>query len=80
MPHRAVAGGTCLITGAPGALAKTLLVKSIAQIFHLKIPVAVPVHDRPPAGGNIKGTENLQESTERARRIRTFCRRALFEI
>src|SRR5258708_16608863 len=29
------AGGHCLITGAPG-LAKTLLVKSIAQIFHLK--------------------------------------------
>src|SRR6185436_6379228 len=28
-------GGHCLITGAPG-LAKTLLVKSIAQIFHLK--------------------------------------------
>src|SRR5205823_1263641 len=28
------AGGHCLITGAPG-LAKTLLVKSIAQIFHL---------------------------------------------
>ena len=29
------AGGHCLITGAPG-LAKTLLVRSIAQIFHLK--------------------------------------------
>src|SRR6266516_3561503 len=29
------AGGHCLITGAPG-LAKTLLVKSLAQIFHLK--------------------------------------------
>lgn len=30
-----VAGGHCLITGAPG-LAKTLLVRSVAQIFHLK--------------------------------------------
>src|SRR5262245_61836218 len=30
-----LAGGHCLITGAPG-LAKTLLVRSIAQIFHLK--------------------------------------------
>src|SRR5260370_31493351 len=30
-----LAGGHCLITGAPG-LAKTLLVKSIARIFHLK--------------------------------------------
>ena len=29
-----LAGGHCLITGAPG-LAKTLLVKSIARIFHL---------------------------------------------
>src|ERR1043165_7295898 len=29
-----LAGGHCLITGAPG-LAKTLLVKSIAQMFHL---------------------------------------------
>jgi MoxR-like ATPase len=29
------AGGHCLITGAPG-LAKTLLVRSIAQIFHLR--------------------------------------------
>ncbi len=28
-------GGHCLITGAPG-LAKTLLVRSIAQMFHLK--------------------------------------------
>ena len=30
-----LAGGHCLITGAPG-LAKTLLVKSLAQLFHLK--------------------------------------------
>jgi hypothetical protein len=30
-----LSGGHCLITGAPG-LAKTLLVKSIARIFHLK--------------------------------------------
>ncbi|MDP6467100.1 MAG: MoxR family ATPase, partial [Pirellulaceae bacterium] len=29
------AGGHCLLTGAPG-LAKTLLVHSVAQIFHLK--------------------------------------------
>ena len=28
------AGGHCLITGAPG-LAKTLLVRSLAQMFHL---------------------------------------------
>ena len=29
-----MAGGHCLITGAPG-LAKTLLVQSVSQIFHL---------------------------------------------
>ena len=28
------AGGHCLLTGAPG-LAKTLLVRSLAQVFHL---------------------------------------------
>ena len=34
------AGGHCLITGAPG-LAKTLLVRSIAQIFQLGIKLGV---------------------------------------
>ncbi|HMO86641.1 MAG TPA: AAA family ATPase, partial [Lacipirellulaceae bacterium] len=30
-----LAGGHCLITGAPG-LAKTLLIRTIARVFHLK--------------------------------------------
>jgi MoxR-like ATPase len=53
-----LAGGHCLITGAPG-LAKTLLVKSIAQIFHLKFRRIQFTPDLMPA--DITGTEILQE-------------------
>jgi MoxR-like ATPase len=56
-----LAGGHCLITGAPG-LAKTLLVKSIAQIFHLKFQRIQFTPDLMPA--DITGTEILQDSTE----------------
>ena len=57
------AGGHCLITGAPG-LAKTLLVKSIAQIFHLKFQRVQLTPDLMPA--DITGTEILQDTgTER---------------
>src|SRR6266496_4158237 len=56
-----LAGGHCLITGAPG-LAKTLLVKSIAQIFHLKFQRIQFTPDLMPA--DITGTEILQESGE----------------
>lgn len=59
------AGGHCLITGAPG-LAKTLLVKSIAQIFHLKFQRIQFTPDLMPA--DITGTEILQE-TEQGRRM-----------
>src|SRR5215468_1364888 len=55
------AGGHCLITGAPG-LAKTLLVKSIARIFHLKFQRIQFTPDLMPA--DITGTEILQESPE----------------
>lgn len=55
------AGGHCLITGAPG-LAKTLLVKSIAQIFHLKFQRIQFTPDLMPA--DITGTEILQEGVE----------------
>src|SRR5215831_1743211 len=55
------AGGHCLITGAPG-LAKTLLVKSIAQIFHLKFQRIQFTPDLMPA--DITGTEILQETSE----------------
>jgi MoxR-like ATPase len=53
------AGGHCLITGAPG-LAKTLLVKSIAQIFHLEFRRIQFTPDLMPS--DITGVEILQES------------------
>jgi MoxR-like ATPase len=55
------AGGHCLITGAPG-LAKTLLVKSIAQIFHLQFQRIQFTPDLMPA--DITGTEILEESPD----------------
>src|SRR6266516_4687719 len=48
------AGGHCLITGAPG-LAKTLLIKSLAQIFHLKFQRIQFTPDLMPA--DITGVE-----------------------
>src|SRR6202008_2270409 len=55
------AGGHCLITGAPG-LAKTLLVKTIARIFHLKFQRIQFTPDLMPA--DITGTEILQDTGE----------------
>src|SRR5687767_5279155 len=52
-------GGHCLITGAPG-LAKTLLVKTVAQIFHLKFQRIQFTPDLMPA--DITGTEILEET------------------
>ncbi len=60
------AGGHCLITGAPG-LAKTLLVKSMAQIFHLKFQRIQFTPDLMPA--DITGVEILQESSEGRRMV-----------
>src|SRR5690242_5325273 len=68
-----LSGGHCLITGAPG-LAKTLLVKSIAQIFHLKFQRIQFTPDLMPA--DITGTEILQETNE-GRRM-TFIRGPVF--
>jgi MoxR-like ATPase len=67
------AGGHCLITGAPG-LAKTLLVKSIARIFHLKFQRIQFTPDLMPA--DITGTEILQETGEG--RKMTFVRGPVF--
>ncbi len=60
------AGGHCLITGAPG-LAKTLLVRSIAQIFHLKFQRIQFTPDLMPA--DITGTEILEETGDGLRRM-----------
>ena len=56
-----LAGGHCLLTGAPG-LAKTLLVKSVAQTFDLKFQRIQFTPDLMPA--DITGTEILTESAE----------------
>jgi MoxR-like ATPase len=60
------AGGHCLITGAPG-LAKTLLVRSIAQIFHLKFQRIQFTPDLMPA--DITGTEILEQAEGGHRRM-----------
>ena len=67
------AGGHCLITGAPG-LAKTLLVKSIARIFHLKFQRIQFTPDLMPT--DITGTEILQDTGEG--RKMTFVRGPVF--
>jgi MoxR-like ATPase len=60
------AGGHCLITGAPG-LAKTLLVRSIAQIFHLRFQRIQFTPDLMPA--DITGTEILEDTGAGHRRM-----------
>lgn len=59
-------GGHCLITGAPG-LAKTLLVRTIAQIFRLQFQRIQFTPDLMPA--DITGTEILEESAGGPRRM-----------
>jgi MoxR-like ATPase len=68
------AGGHCLITGAPG-LAKTLLVRSIAQMFHLKFQRIQFTPDLMPA--DITGTEILEDSGDGRRRMQ-FVRGPIF--
>jgi MoxR-like ATPase len=68
------AGGHCLITGAPG-LAKTLLVRSIAQIFQLKFQRIQFTPDLMPA--DITGTEILEE-TAGGRRQMQFVKGPIF--
>ena len=60
------AGGHCLITGAPG-LAKTLLVRSIAEIFDLKFQRIQFTPDLMPA--DITGTEILEETPDGSRML-----------
>jgi MoxR-like ATPase len=60
------AGGHCLITGAPG-LAKTLLVRSVSQIFHLKFQRIQFTPDLMPA--DITGTEILEQDADGHRQL-----------
>ncbi|MFN0056072.1 MAG: AAA family ATPase [Planctomycetales bacterium] len=68
------AGGHCLVTGAPG-LAKTLLVRSLAQIFDLKFQRIQFTPDLMPA--DITGTEIL-EQTEGGHRRMQFVKGPIF--
>jgi MoxR-like ATPase len=68
-----LAGGHCLITGAPG-LAKTLLVKTIAGVLQLHFQRIQFTPDLMPA--DITGTEILTE-TEQGRHL-TFVRGPIF--
>ena len=61
-----LSGGHCLLTGAPG-LAKTLLVKSVAQLFHLKFKRIQFTPDLMPA--DITGTEILEETSDGNRKM-----------
>jgi MoxR-like ATPase len=66
-------GAHCLITGAPG-LAKTLLVRSVAQVFHLEFQRIQFTPDLMPA--DITGTEILAEVE--GRRSLQFLRGPIF--
>ncbi len=69
-----LAGGHCLITGAPG-LAKTLLVRSVAQIFHLKFQRIQFTPDLMPS--DITGTEILEQRDDGRRELQ-FIQGAVF--
>ncbi len=69
-----LAGGHCLITGAPG-LAKTLLVRSVAQIFDLQFSRIQFTPDLMPS--DITGTEIL-EASEDGRRQMQFVKGPIF--
>ena len=61
-----LAGGHCLITGAPG-LAKTLLVRSVARIFHLNFQRIQFTPDLMPS--DITGTEILEQRSDGRREM-----------
>lgn len=69
-----LSGGHCLITGAPG-LAKTLLVRSVAQIFDLQFQRIQFTPDLMPS--DITGTEILEQTND-GRREMQFIRGPVF--
>ncbi|MFQ6112711.1 MAG: AAA family ATPase [bacterium] len=68
-------GGHCLITGVPG-LAKTLLIKTIAQIMDLKFKRIQFTPDLMPA--DIIGTDIIEEDRTTGQRILKFVRGPVF--
>ena len=69
------AGGHCLLEGVPG-LAKTLLVKSLADALHLSFRRIQFTPDLMPA--DITGTEIIQEDEHTGRRKLTFLQGPIF--
>ena len=69
-----LAGGHCLITGAPG-LAKTLLVRSVARISHLNFQRIQFTPDLMPS--DITGTEILEQRSD-GRREMIFVKGPIF--
>ena len=69
------AGGHCLITGVPG-LAKTLLIKTIADILKLKFKRIQFTPDLMPA--DVVGTEVVQRDHSTGRRTLTFVKGPIF--
>lgn len=61
-----LAGGHCLITGAPG-LAKTLLIKTVADVCHLSFQRIQFTPDLMPS--DITGTEILEEGADGRRQM-----------
>src|ERR1043165_2010453 len=69
------AGGHCLLRGVPG-LAKTLLIKSLAQAIHLKFNRIQFTPDLMPS--DIIGTEVIEEDRATGRREIRFIRGPVF--
>ncbi|MCZ6820409.1 MAG: MoxR family ATPase [Calditrichaeota bacterium] len=70
-----VTGGHCLITGVPG-LAKTLLIKTIAQILDLKFKRIQFTPDLMPS--DIIGTDVIEEDRTTGRRTLVFVKGPVF--
>ncbi|MBM4353003.1 MAG: MoxR family ATPase [Deltaproteobacteria bacterium] len=70
-----LSGGHCLITGVPG-LAKTLLVKSLAEVTELAFSRVQFTPDLMPS--DITGTEVIEEDRATGRRAFTFVRGPVF--
>lgn len=68
-------GGHCLITGVPG-LAKTLLIRTIAQILDLKFKRIQFTPDLMPA--DIIGTDIIEEDRATGHRVLTFVKGPIF--
>ncbi|MFQ5822822.1 MAG: AAA family ATPase [bacterium] len=68
-------GGHCLITGVPG-LAKTLLIKTIAQIMDLRFKRIQFTPDLMPA--DIIGTDIIEEDRTKGHRMLKFIRGPIF--